>query len=132
MDEARGCSAACVRVCGRGAAGGCMNTLAFPCVHIVGELAAVIASGRLPQVLQMLAAVPFFFFKLSLLFIYLFSQRGCVACTTNACTMIVLHIHGSCSRGMIINIHSGVTWKAGGSPLTAAFNYSAASLHMHE
>lgn len=45
---------------------------------------------------------------------------------------IAVHRYGCGSRGMMINIHSGVTWKAGESPPTAAFNYSAASLHMHE
>lgn len=61
---------ACVWV-GLGGEGGLegvsgVSTVAFPCMHLVGELAAVIASGRLPQVLQMLAAVQLFYLKIYL------------------------------------------------------------------
>lgn len=105
-----------------------MSTVVFPCVHVVGELASVVASGRLPQVLADVGSCFGLFISLFI-------------CSANVDVWRVLQrLHDDCAAhtwrfppsGTIMNIHSGVTWKAGESPLTAAFNYSAASLHMHE
>lgn len=108
-----------------------MSTVAFPCVHIVGELAGVIASGRLPQVLADVGSCLELFISLFIYSAIVDVWRALQRLhDDHACTY--MEVPPPPPPGTIINIHSGVTWKAGGSSLTAAFNYSAASFHMHE
>lgn len=134
MDEAHGCSATCVCAC----------VLVCVCVgwwlHEHSGVSMRAHRGRIsrcycewaspagPRRCWQLFGVIYFI-------IYLFSHRGRVACAATLARRSRLHIHGGPPpppHGTIINIHSGVTWKAGESSLTAAFNYSAASFHMHE